>query len=149
MSNDELQIDSIWSKYTDKQPHSGSYRLNIIHLYPDLLNLYGDRGNIQCMRMRCKWRGIDANENAAWMIISHWLLQILSFWAEDRTGSSRLFVPAFRRSAGICAIMWKTAALCLRSAAAISCWATTTTPLKAVSKVSHCWISTQSRARPD
>ena len=61
MSNDELQIDSIWSKYTDKQPHSGSYRLNIIHLYPDLLNLYGDRGNIQCMRMRCKWRGIDAN----------------------------------------------------------------------------------------
>ena len=35
-------------------------KLNIIHLYPDLLNLYGDRGNIQCMRMRCKWRGIDA-----------------------------------------------------------------------------------------
>ena len=25
-----------------------------------LLNLYGDRGNIQCLRMRCKWRGIDA-----------------------------------------------------------------------------------------
>ena len=61
MINDELQTASIRSKYTDKQPHSGSYRLNIIHLYPDLLNLYGDRGNIQCMRMRCKWRGIDAN----------------------------------------------------------------------------------------
>lgn len=40
--------------------HSGSYTLNITHLYPDLLNLYGDRGNIQCLRMRCKWRGIDA-----------------------------------------------------------------------------------------
>ena len=42
-------------------PYNYRYRLNIVHLYPDLLNLYGDRGNIQCMRMRCKWRGIDAN----------------------------------------------------------------------------------------
>ena len=41
-------------------PYNNSYRLNIVHLYPDLLNLYGDRGNIQCMRMRCRWRGIDA-----------------------------------------------------------------------------------------
>ena len=39
----------------------GAFRLNIVHLYPDLLNLYGDRGNIQCLRMRCKWRGIDAH----------------------------------------------------------------------------------------
>lgn len=35
-------------------------KLQIAHLYPDLLNLYGDRGNIQCMVMRCKWRGIEA-----------------------------------------------------------------------------------------
>lgn len=34
--------------------------INIGHLYPDLLNLYGDRGNIQCMKKRCEWRGIDA-----------------------------------------------------------------------------------------
>ena len=34
--------------------------LQIAHLYPDLLNLYGDRGNIQCMVMRCRWRGIGA-----------------------------------------------------------------------------------------
>lgn len=34
--------------------------IRIGHLYPDLLNLYGDRGNIQCMRKRCEWRGIDA-----------------------------------------------------------------------------------------
>lgn len=33
--------------------------INIGHLYPDLLNLYGDRGNIQCMKKRCEWRGID------------------------------------------------------------------------------------------
>lgn len=32
--------------------------LRICHLYPDLLNLYGDRGNILCMRRRLEWRGI-------------------------------------------------------------------------------------------
>ena len=34
--------------------------LNICHLYPDILNLYGDRGNILCMRRRLEWRGIGA-----------------------------------------------------------------------------------------
>ena len=34
--------------------------LRICHLYPDLLNLYGDRGNILCMRRRLEWRGIGA-----------------------------------------------------------------------------------------
>ncbi|MBQ1265028.1 MAG: glutamine amidotransferase, partial [Oscillospiraceae bacterium] len=29
------------------------------HLYPDVLNLYGDRGNIICMQKRLQWRGID------------------------------------------------------------------------------------------
>ena len=33
--------------------------LNICHLYPDILNLYGDRGNILCMQQRLRWRGID------------------------------------------------------------------------------------------
>lgn len=35
-------------------------KITIGHLYPDLLNLYGDRGNIACMMQRCIWRGIDA-----------------------------------------------------------------------------------------
>lgn len=35
-------------------------KLTIGHLYPDLLNLYGDRGNIQCLMKRCQWRGIEA-----------------------------------------------------------------------------------------
>ena len=34
-------------------------KITIGHLYPDLLNLYGDRGNIQSLKMRCQWRGID------------------------------------------------------------------------------------------
>lgn len=35
-------------------------KLKICHMYNDVLNLYGDRGNIICMRKRLNWRGIDA-----------------------------------------------------------------------------------------
>ena len=35
-------------------------KLTIGPLYPELLNLYGDRGNIQCMMKRSLWRGIEA-----------------------------------------------------------------------------------------
>jgi lipid II isoglutaminyl synthase (glutamine-hydrolysing) len=34
-------------------------RLDLVHLYPTILNLYGDRGNIITLRQRCAWRGID------------------------------------------------------------------------------------------
>ena len=32
--------------------------LKICHLYPDVLNLYGDRGNVLCIKKRLEWRGI-------------------------------------------------------------------------------------------
>lgn len=35
--------------------------LNIYHLYPDVLNLYGDRGNVLCLQRRLEWRGMQAN----------------------------------------------------------------------------------------
>lgn len=34
-------------------------QLKICHLYPDVLNLYGDRGNVICMEKRLRWRGIE------------------------------------------------------------------------------------------
>ena len=34
--------------------------LNICHLYPDVLNLYGDGGNILCLTRRLAWRGMEA-----------------------------------------------------------------------------------------
>lgn len=37
------------------------YELNICHLYSDLLNLYGDRGNIIALKKRAEWRGIDVS----------------------------------------------------------------------------------------
>ena len=33
--------------------------LTLAHLYPDQLNLYGDRGNILTLQQRCRWRGIN------------------------------------------------------------------------------------------
>lgn len=36
------------------------YELKICHLYPDTLNLYGDRGNIICMQKRMEWRNLKA-----------------------------------------------------------------------------------------
>ena len=35
--------------------------LNICHLYPDILNLYGDRGNIITMKRRLEARGMAAH----------------------------------------------------------------------------------------
>ena len=34
-------------------------KISIAHLYPKLLNLYGDRGNIITLIKRCEWRGIE------------------------------------------------------------------------------------------
>lgn len=35
--------------------------INICHLYYDILNLYGDNGNILSMKNRLAWRGIDSH----------------------------------------------------------------------------------------
>ena len=34
-------------------------KLTIHHLYADMMNLYGDRGNVISLKKRCEWRGID------------------------------------------------------------------------------------------
>lgn len=34
-------------------------KINICHLYPDILNFYGDRGNVICLNQRLIWRGIE------------------------------------------------------------------------------------------
>lgn len=34
-------------------------RLRLVHLYGDLMNLYGDRGNIIALQRRCAWRDIE------------------------------------------------------------------------------------------
>lgn len=34
-------------------------KLNIAHLYPEMLNIYGDKGNVLAISKRLEWRGID------------------------------------------------------------------------------------------
>ena len=36
-------------------------KLTLCHLYPELLNLFGDTGNILTLVRRCQWRGIDVD----------------------------------------------------------------------------------------
>jgi CobQ-like glutamine amidotransferase family enzyme len=33
-------------------------RLRVCSLYPELMNIYADRGNMQILRARCEWRGV-------------------------------------------------------------------------------------------
>lgn len=35
--------------------------LNIVDMYSDILNMYGDMGNVKIIKQRCLWRGIDVN----------------------------------------------------------------------------------------
>lgn len=39
--------------------------ISICHLYPEQLNLYGDRGNILTLQKRCEWRGIGVTVTAS------------------------------------------------------------------------------------
>jgi lipid II isoglutaminyl synthase (glutamine-hydrolysing) len=39
--------------------------LRVCSLYPDLMNIYADRGNIAVLRARCEWRGLGFEHAAA------------------------------------------------------------------------------------
>ena len=39
-------------------------RFTLLHLYPARMNLYGDRGNVLCLKRRLEWRGFDVTVEA-------------------------------------------------------------------------------------
>jgi lipid II isoglutaminyl synthase (glutamine-hydrolysing) len=39
--------------------------LRVCALYPDLMNIYADRGNLRLLEQRCRWRGLDFELEAA------------------------------------------------------------------------------------
>jgi CobQ-like glutamine amidotransferase family enzyme len=39
--------------------------LRVLSLYPELMNIYADRGNIAVLRARCEWRGIGFEHDAS------------------------------------------------------------------------------------
>jgi CobQ-like glutamine amidotransferase family enzyme len=51
-------MSSPLSSYSSFAEHAHPLTLTLGHLYPDQLNLYGDRGNILTLRRRCQARGI-------------------------------------------------------------------------------------------
>ncbi len=42
-----------------------SSALRVCALYPDLMNIYADRGNLLLLERRCRWRGIDFSLSAS------------------------------------------------------------------------------------
>ncbi|HEX8977991.1 MAG TPA: glutamine amidotransferase [Solirubrobacteraceae bacterium] len=40
-------------------------RLRVCALYPDLMNIYADRGNLRLLEQRCRWRGIEFELSAS------------------------------------------------------------------------------------
>ncbi len=42
---------------------SENRKLRLLHMYPDVLDLYGDSGNVEVLRYRCKMRGIELEVN--------------------------------------------------------------------------------------
>ncbi len=46
-------------RHPEGTKHGDRYKLRLGHLYPDQLNLYGDRGNILTFQERCRRRGIE------------------------------------------------------------------------------------------
>lgn len=46
-------------KQTNHTLQPTPYSLTIAWLYPDLMSIYGDRGNIIALSRRCEWRGIE------------------------------------------------------------------------------------------
>jgi CobQ-like glutamine amidotransferase family enzyme len=45
-------------------PPEGRLTLTLAHLYPDLLNIYGDRGNVLALVRRAAWRGVEVRVRA-------------------------------------------------------------------------------------
>ena len=48
-----------------RDPSCLSDRLRVCALYPELMNIYADRGNLLMLERRCRWRGIEFELTAA------------------------------------------------------------------------------------
>ncbi len=76
-------------------------KLTIGHLYPDLMNLYGDRGNIICLVRRCQWRGISV-EVKEYSLTSHFPLHTsnLLFMGGGQDRQQKIVAEDFKNGRG-------------------------------------------------
>ncbi|WP_341540197.1 glutamine amidotransferase [Hydrogenispora ethanolica] len=54
-----MKTSEILWNYSEEKFPGGLMELRLAYFYPTLMNLYGDRGNVQVLSQRCRWRGID------------------------------------------------------------------------------------------
>jgi CobQ-like glutamine amidotransferase family enzyme len=72
------------------------YTLTLAHLYPEQMNIYGDRGNIITLAQRCAWRGIalrvlpvGPGDSVDWMQVD------LAFFGGGQDSSQALIAEDF------------------------------------------------------
>ena len=97
-------------------------------LYPELMNIYADRGNIAILRARCEWRGLGFELGAASIgdeldPAAHDLLYMGGGQDRDQIAVSE-DMAATKRDAIHAAV--DRGAVVLAVAAATSCWGTPT-----------------------
>lgn len=123
--------------------------ITIGHLYPDLLNLYGDRGNIQCLRKTAVRRGIRAEVKefrSGDKIDFQELDIVLLGGGSDREqmivcNKLKAIPGGFQ---GLCGIQWRCDWL---SAAVISSWENIIRQMTVLSRDWIWWIFTRSRRK--
>jgi len=72
------------------------YSITIAHLYPDQMNIYGDRGNILTLRQRGAWRGLDVQVDAIRPGMQvDWSLYDLAFFGGGQDSGQALIADDF------------------------------------------------------
>mgnify|MGYP001772573002 FL=1 len=51
-------VGYVWDSVCKFESNRMTWQLRLAHLYPDHMNIYGDRGNVITLQQRCRWRGI-------------------------------------------------------------------------------------------
>ena len=80
------------------------YRLDIAHLYPDQMNIYGDRGNILTLQQRALWRSVDVHIDAVQPGAAvDWSQYDLAFFGGGQDSGQALIAEDFvvRQAAGL------------------------------------------------
>ena len=78
-----------------------TYRLCVAHLYPEQMNIYGDRGNILALTQRCAWRGIEVEVRQVGVGVDvDWLELDLAFFGGGQDSGQALIAGDFVRRHG-------------------------------------------------
>lgn len=118
--------------------------MRIAHLYPDLLNLYGDRGNIMCLQYRCRQRGIQVtvDEISVGDPFDHTKYDLLFIGGGQDFEQEVLLEDLHRGKDEEIRRAVADGTVCWRSAAVTKCWASITRRIPASGWIiSVRWIS--------